>query len=260
MTFKLKYIYFNIKKKINMKLKKIVYGLYMAFIKNDQNYKYIIAERLSNIIYKKSFFSEYWKFWHNDKKFILKYREFEWLNNHSIDRKMVIKNFIKYINCIKWDVVECWSYKWATSWFILDNLNWNKKLHVFDSFEWLSIPNTEDWIYWKKWNLTSSEDIIRNNLKVFTNVEYYKWWIPERFKDFKEDSISFIHIDVDLYNPTYDSIKYFYPLLNKWWIMICDDYWFITCPWARKAMNELWKEFNFNIIELPTWQWLVIKQ
>ena len=49
---------------------------------------------------------------------------------------------------------------------------------------------------------------------------------------------SFVHIDVDLYDPTKDSISFFYDRLNADGIIVCDDYGFTTCPGATRACNE----------------------
>jgi predicted O-methyltransferase YrrM len=47
-----------------------------------------------------------------------------------------------------------------------------------------------------------------------------------------------VHIDVDLYNPTKDSLEFFCPRLRPGGIIVCDDYGFSSCPGATAACNE----------------------
>ena len=62
----------------------------------------------------------------------------------------------------------------------------------------------------------SSENFVKNIvLKDFNFIKTYKGWIPERFDEVKDRTFSFVHIDVELYQPTYDSLEFFFPRLKK---------------------------------------------
>lgn len=233
--------------------------LYLAFFKKDEYYRFLISEKIWSLFYDKLVYWEFGKLFLNNLPFIKDYRKFEWWNNHSLDRKWAVVEFLKLTKWLDGDTVECWCFKGATSYFILKNINPNKNHHIFDSFDGLSEPNEIDWMHWKKWDLVSTEDETRRNLSEFNNVKYYKWWIPERFNEVENLKFSFVHLDVDLYEPTRDSLDFFYPRLQKWGIIICDDSGFITCPWATKAMNEFAEENHIEILNLPTWQWIIIK-
>lgn len=69
-----------------------------------------------------------------------------------------------------------------------------------------------------------------------------------------------IHIDVDLYQPTLDSIEFFWDKLNVGGVLVCDDYGFETCPGAKKAMDDFFSKKNMSVIHLPTGQGVVFKQ
>jgi hypothetical protein len=62
-------------------------------------------------------------------------------------------------------------------------------------------------------------------------------WIPERFPEVADRRFAFVHIDVDLEQPTRDSIEFFYPRMNKGGIILCDDYGFTTCPGATSTID-----------------------
>ena len=88
----------------------------------------------------------------------------------------------------------------------------------------------------------SSEEEVKKLLKSYKFVKIYKGWIPEKFKEIKNKKISFLHLDVDLYEPTLSSLKFFYPRLKKGGIIVCDDYNISAFPGAKIA----WDEFFFK--------------
>lgn len=234
-------------------------GIYLAFIKNDKNYRYLIAEKISNNIFPFFTHTENDKYFLEDVDFVNDYKKFDNQNFRSMDRKYMLIQMLKLTKHLSGSVAECGVFKWATSYFILKNIDSNKKLHLFDSFEWLSNPSGIDWNHWCEWSLYASEDEVKNNLKDFNNIVFHKWRIPNKFHEVLNEEFSFVHIDVDLYEPTKDSIEFFYKKLQKWWMIICDDSWFKTCPWARKAIIEFSKINNIEFLDLPTWQWIMIK-
>lgn len=242
-----------------MNLKNVILGFYKAIFKWDKYFRYSIFSRIINLFYPKMIHTEYGKYFLQDTDFIKFYTKFEGNNFNSLDRKYTVLQFLKLIKRLSWDTAECWVFRGATSYLILENIDIKKTHHIFDSFEWLSKPSSIDWEYWDESNLSAGEDIVKENLKKFNNTKYYKWWIPTKFNEVSDVVFSFVHIDVDLYEPTKDSLEFFYPRLEKWWIIICDDYGFITCPWARKAMDEYVDENGLEILELTTGQGVIIK-
>lgn len=87
----------------------------------------------------------------------------------------------------------------------------------------------------------------------------HKGWIPERFKDVEDMKFSFLHVDVDLYDPTIDSLKFFYDRMTTGGIIMCDDYGSVSCPGAKKAFDEFFADKQENILELPSAQAIVVK-
>jgi hypothetical protein len=68
-----------------------------------------------------------------------------------------------------------------------------------------------------------------------------------------------VHIDVDLYQPTRDSLAFFYPRLVKGGVIVMDDYGFKTCPGATRAAEELATAQGVGILHLPTGQGVITK-
>ena len=172
----------------------------------------------------------------------------------------LIQNIEYILNKKKvYDFVECGCWKGHSSYIISKLIKNNKKkinFHIFDSFEGLSNSTTEDDIYHRKKNKDKAKIqsyfksdqffVEKKVLKEFNFVKTYKGWIPERFKDLKVNKFSFVHLDVDLYQPTIESLKFFYPKLAKGGIIICDDFNVTGFPGATKAWNEYFKNKDYN--------------
>ena len=113
--------------------------------------------------------------------------------------------------------------------------------------------------YWAEGDLVVTEEIVKENLKDFSSCVYCKGWIPSKFDLVKNNIFSFVHLDVDLYQPTKDSLDFFYDRLAPGGIILCDDYGFTSCPGAKKAMDEFFETANESIIHVPTGQAFIIK-
>lgn len=236
---------------------------YRAIFKNDDYAKFIISEKLVGIIYPKYKFSEFGRLFLEDNDFINRYyTRFCGTNFHSLDRKFFLNQILKLVKNVDGDTAECGVYLGASSYLICKastNSNFNKTHYLFDSFEGLSQPLEKDGNYWKKGDLTVVEESVKNNLKDFSSCVFCKGWIPERFSMAQDKTFSFVHIDVDLYQPTLDSLKFFYERLVTGGIMLCDDYGFSSCPGATAAMDEFFSTLPESIVHVPTGQAFIVK-
>ncbi len=232
-------------------------------VTGKKDLKYYAMARLGNIFNSRFHFTEYGQVWRDDTAFEKYYDDLVGDEYYSIDRKYTVNQFLQLVKQVEGDTAECGAYEGATSYLVcafIQQLHLTKTHHIFDSFEGLSKPQTEDGEYWAAGNLAAGEEICRKNLSPFNFVKYHKGWIPDKFTEVKELRFSFVHIDVDLYQPTLDSIAFFYERLNKGGIMICDDYGFVTCPGAKKAMDDFFTDKPETVIMLTTGQSFIIKQ
>lgn len=224
--------------------------------------RYTLAEYVSAEIFPGLRFSEYGSIYLEDREFI---RLYESLvapgNNHSFDRKYVLDQLCKLALAVPGDTAECGSFRGATSHIICRKISGSgRKHHVFDSFEGLSAPGKDDGVWWVPGSLSASEDTVRHCLRDFDFVEYYKGWIPERFSAVRDRVFSLVHVDVDLYQPTLDSVAFFYDRMSPGGLMLFDDYGFSTCPGAKKAVDEFFARKNEPVILLPTGQAFAVKK
>ncbi|MGH8764347.1 MAG: TylF/MycF/NovP-related O-methyltransferase [Burkholderiales bacterium] len=118
---------------------------------------------------------------------------------------------------------------------------------IFDSFQGLSAPRTEDLaddgseeFRRLKDNIVpghyaASLASVRRTLAAFPGIEYFPGWIPAAFPVENSTRYRFVHVDVDLYQPTLDCFEYFWPRLVPGAVMVCDDY---NWPGGRQAVEE----------------------
>lgn len=190
-------------------------------------------------------------------------------SDYLTERHYIVYSMAKSVANLPGDTAECGVYRGASS-FMICLANQGKpsyQHHGFDSFEGLSKPqavdNPSDGLAytWKERDLLSPEDVTAKHLSRFPFVCLYKGWIPERFDAVADRQFAMVHIDVDLHQPTHDSLLFFYERLVPGGILICDDYGSINCPGATKAFDEfLADKPEKSVIQVTTGQGFIIKR
>ena len=142
--------------------------------------------------------------------------------------------------------------------------------HVFDSFEGLSEPCAEDFNLGEagenaaliaanlvRGNFAVPFDVVRESVhRFFPKAQLHRGWIPDVFAGQPERTYRFVHLDVDLYQPTLDSLNYFMPRLAEGGAIVTDDY---NWPGARQAFQEYCALHRLEVHCTDTSQAFVIK-
>ena len=123
----------------------------------------------------------------------------------------------------------------------------------------LSRPAPVDGGYWREGDCTTAETAARRTLAEF-RVKLYPGWIPDRFTEVADRRFCFVHIDVDLYEPTRDSIDFFYPRMVPGGVMLFDDHGSAMSPGAAKAIDDFVADRPEPLIEAPSQQAFLIKR
>lgn len=182
----------------------------------------------------------------------------------NTDRRWMLYQLMRLVENVPGDTVECGVYYGAASYLMLE-MNSRSKMrdrlhHIFDSFEGLSPPGAADGDHWHSGALSVGEQIVEKNLETYSGAfKCYRGWIPDRFPEIGNRAFSFVHVDVDLLQPTSDSIKFFYPRLSPGGILLCDDYGFTTCPGATSSCDEFLADKPEKMIALSAGGGFLIK-
>jgi hypothetical protein len=143
--------------------------------------------------------------------------------------------------------------------------------HLVDSFAGFPQPRAEDFIRMRSRDETTtgpafsagdaavSYDDVRAVFRDFPGVKFHRDFIPQVLNQLPETRWSFVHIDVDLHEPTLASLEYFYPRLVSGGVIICDDYGSTLFPGARKAWESYCDANDLAFVSLETGQSVLIK-
>jgi len=183
------------------------------------------------------------------------------------DRCYVLLELARHVRDVPGDIAECGVRYGKSTLFMLTGAGREstRPVHIFDSFAGLSEPAVEDHnpggkTVWESGELAVAEATVRANLERFGDrITLYKGWIPERFAEVDAKRFAFVHVDVDLYQPTLDSAAFFYPRLQSGGVIVCDDYGSAYCPGAKRAFDEFFADKPERVLALPTGQGVVFK-
>ncbi|HPX75994.1 MAG TPA: TylF/MycF/NovP-related O-methyltransferase [Bacteroidales bacterium] len=136
------------------------------------------------------------------------------------------------------------------SWHLIDSFNGfnsnnvnypedKKALEIFKNFKIIKYPSKNDVIdLFKLYNLEK-------------NLNVYNCFLEDQQNLPKINKISFLHIDVDFYEPTFLSLQQYYPYVSKNGIIVIDDYnvKYYNC---KNAVDDFIKinKLNLELINL----------
>jgi O-methyltransferase len=184
-----------------------------------------------------------------------------------LDRRFMLKECAEAVRRFPVSTAECGVYKGVGSAIIcaaLDKTYTSGEYHfAFDSFEGLPAPAAADsdgtgTVHWKPNDLAVPEGSASTALSGFPFCRLVKGWIPGSLAVAAGHRFRLVHIDVDLYETTREALEFFYPRIVRGGVILCDDYGMISCPGARKAMDEFFADKPEAVIEVTCGSGLVV--
>lgn len=148
-----------------------------------------------------------------------------------------------------------------------------KEFFLVDSFSGFSEPSEQDAISvrdstnspirsspaFNAGDAKGSYEHVRSLMAPYSDSVLVRGWIPEVFARLPDTEWSFVHVDVDLYQPTLNCLSYFHKRLVPGGIIICDDYGSRLFPGAKRAWDTFFNERNLPYIVLETGQSVYIR-
>jgi hypothetical protein len=131
-----------------------------------------------------------------------------------------------------------------------------KPIHVFDTFEGLPKPDSVDDARFFEGQYACSLENVRNYLQGLP-VEFHQGVFPKSAAPVQDRRFSFVHLDVDLYRGTLDSLEFFYPRMNAGAILISHDY--VIAEGVNRAFTEFFADKPEAPIELIGYQVMFVK-
>jgi O-methyltransferase len=159
-------------------------------------------------------------------------------------------------NNIEGDIAEVGVYKGFTAKLIHYYMP-ERTLHLFDTFEGftdesvaLEKTNTGLQIQESDFADTSLEYVKDYISQKNENISYYKGYFPKSITEYVSRlKFAFVHLDADLYQPTFEALKFFYPRVSMNGMIIIHDY--NAWPGVRKAVDGFFATKNELPIPMP---------
>jgi O-methyltransferase len=173
-----------------------------------------------------------------------------------VDEAYYLVNAVKSSAKVPGDLAEVGVYQGASSKLICEARAANRELHLFDTFEGLPTPGTDD-VGFAEGEYQCSLESVRRYLSRYPNVRFYKGLFPSTAGAVAGRRFSFVNIDVDLYEGTRAALEFFYPRMSPGGILMSHDYG--TQTGVRKAFDEFFVDKPEPLVELIGSQCMMVK-
>jgi len=158
---------------------------------------------------------------------------------------------------VEGDFVELGVHKGETAKLIYEMCG-NRKLHLFDTFEGFSEKDLQyENVKGGNYSTHKFSDTDIETVKTYINgderVIFHPGYFPTTAIGLEDKKFAFVHLDADLYLPTIEGLKFFYPRLSPGGVIIVHDYNHIW-EGIKKAFDEFMPTVPESLIELPDWK------
>ena len=178
-----------------------------------------------------------------------------------LSRMKNLREILKLTTNLDGDYLEFGVYTGRSSKIIcefIDDKKTSQKFYGFDSFKGLSEPSKKDGNYWENSDLSTSKKMAEEKLKDFSFANLIEGWLPDSLQGLISDKIAFVHFDLDLYEPTIQTLSLIYDKIVNGGVIVFDDYGFETCPGVTQAVNEFFNKDE--IINLASGGTFIVKK
>ncbi len=131
----------------------------------------------------------------------------------------------------------------------------DSKCYLFDTFSGF---DERDFKYEEKDSMTedvnhftkTSESIVMEKMPHKEMVELKKGYFPESLNGL-EDEFIFVNLDMDLYKPTLEGLRYFFPRMKHGGVILVHDYFTESYPNIEKSISDFEEEIGESLYKVP---------
>ncbi len=164
------------------------------------------------------------------------------------DKIKFLRKMLALTKDVPGDIIEAGVFKGGSLYYLcVDSFGWDKEVYGYDTFMGLPDLGTYDnkKAHHKGDFKNTSMEEVRDNLDGFS-ANLIQGYFPDSIMN---DEISFVHLDMDLYDPTQQALFELVPYLNEKAIVVLDDYKFKNCPGIELAVNDVVKAKWYKIVD-----------
>ena len=164
-------------------------------------------------------------------------------------------NLLRTVHNVEGHVLEIGCFKGAST-KLMAITEQHKMIMAFDTFKGLPpISIKDDYMQFKYGEYFADYKSVQSYLMPFQNLIVYKGIFPNSAP--RINSISFVHLDVDLYDGTLNSLEFIYPKMSSNGIILIHDY--INSKGVREAVDNFFKDKKEHVIEISDTYCMIIK-
>jgi predicted O-methyltransferase YrrM len=146
-----------------------------------------------------------------------------------------ICKLIETVSSIDGNIIEVGTFNGGSA-FLMSKAT-NKQIYTIDTFEGLADVNSKIDGGLKNKTIASKYENTISLLSDCKNVEVIRGYFPDVVRErFQNEKFSFVHLDVDTFLSTLNSLKYLYSKVTKGGIILTHDY---------KTLSGVAKAFDF---------------
>ncbi len=197
-----------------------------------------------------------------------------WKTFRRAQRALVLARYFDHALSVAGGRAECGVYKGFSSLMLCLVARMREAdfdgtgYHLVDSFDGLSTPTDADAI--DVGRLPTGEtrtvyshpagfmftpiDHVQSVMAEFPGASIHKGWIPDVFADLPEIDWAFVHIDVDLFEPTQACLEYFLPRLAPGGVIVNDDFDSPLFPGGGRSWKAVMEKRGLSYAVLDTGQ------
>ena len=175
----------------------------------------------------------------------------------SSDESFVLHSVARAQSALDGDFAELGVYEGASARLICE-VKGARTLHLFDTFEGLPVPGGEERRVFATGHFRSHLDQVRTTLGAFSGLELHPGLFPSSAERLSSRRFSFVHLDVDLEDSTYEGLAFFYERMVPGGIILGHDYSII--PGVARAFDRFLADKPERLIELPTTQAMLVRR
>lgn len=130
-------------------------------------------------------------------------------------------------------------------------------LYLFDTFEGfdkrdVSVEHSENFSTMQEKHIgNTSIELVLSKMPYRENVIIKRGYFPETASGLADKNFFFVNLDFDLYNPTLEGLRFFYPKLDKYGVILVHDYFNEGYKGVKKAVYDFLQECDMNVKMFP---------
>lgn len=157
-------------------------------------------------------------------------------------------------------VAECGVYRGWSAHYINHYFS-ERKMYLFDTFQGFDErdieqerqPNAHKWLdqnrAYEYYQMGNREISVRR-CYFRENLIVREGFVPDTFEGLEKESFAFISLDMDLYKPQYEALKFFGPRMSEGGVICLHDYYNKKLPGTKQAIDEYAKEKAFTSLPI----------